>query len=72
VYVLDHDQLTIAEFMNPSQAKACRQKDSSEELCRKLCLQAEYSEDYEDEVEGNQCRVLNYTSNIFKIMDRLF
>jgi len=51
VYVLDNDPLTMPEFMNPSQTKAHCQEDSAKELCGKLCVQAEYSEDYENQVD---------------------
>lgn len=63
MYVIDHDLLTMPEFMNASQAKARCQEDSPKELCGKLCVQAAYSTDYENEV--NRCRVLDSTSNIF-------
>jgi hypothetical protein len=53
----------MPEFMNASQAKAHCQEDSPKELRGKLCVQAEYSEDYENEV--NRCRLLDTTSNIF-------
>jgi len=64
VYVLDNDPLTMPEFMNLPQTKAHCQEDSAKELCGKLCVQAEYSEDYENQVD------VDSTSNIFTLEAR--